>query len=105
MSLSLLWSGVGLSATPNFKIEPSTNNGEKWRIGYYEGGEYAEDDFWWKGYLVRLAFSGKKPSSIELIPVSSGPDGSAVKLIEGSEQESFSSYLLVTNNRFLATNY
>jgi len=41
MSLPLLWPGVGISATPDFKIEPSTNNGEKWRIGYYEGGEYA----------------------------------------------------------------
>ena len=26
----------------NFSTAPRTNNGEKWRIGYYEGGEYLE---------------------------------------------------------------
>ncbi len=26
----------------NFKITPMTNNGKKWRIGYYEGGEYTD---------------------------------------------------------------
>ena len=59
----------------------------------YEGGEYSEDDFWWKGYLVRLIFSGKKPASVELVPVSSGPEGGAVKLIEGNQREVFLGYL------------
>lgn len=26
----------------DFSVEPKTNNGEPWRIGYYEGGEYIE---------------------------------------------------------------
>jgi len=26
----------------NFSTKPTTNNGQKWRIGYYEGGEYIE---------------------------------------------------------------
>jgi poly-gamma-glutamate synthesis protein (capsule biosynthesis protein) len=59
----------------------------------YEDSEYAEDDFWWKGYMVRLDFSGKELSAVELVPVSSGPDGSAVKLIEGDEREAFLGYL------------
>ncbi|MDH3689605.1 MAG: ABC transporter substrate-binding protein [Gammaproteobacteria bacterium] len=25
-----------------FRVEPQTNHGEKWRIGYYEGGEYID---------------------------------------------------------------
>jgi len=26
----------------NFSTAPKTNNGEKWRVGYYEGGEYID---------------------------------------------------------------
>ncbi len=40
MSLFLLWPGAGFAAEPDFKVEPTTNNGEKWRVGYYEGGAY-----------------------------------------------------------------
>jgi ABC-type uncharacterized transport system substrate-binding protein len=32
----------------DFKIDPKTNNGQKWRIGYYEGGEYID----YKGTLI-----------------------------------------------------
>lgn len=31
-----------------FKINPTTNNGQKWRIGYYEGGEYYD----YKGWFI-----------------------------------------------------
>ncbi|HKL83839.1 MAG TPA: hypothetical protein VJ879_15100 [Desulfobacter sp.] len=24
----------------NFSVKPGTNNGKKWRVGYFEGGEY-----------------------------------------------------------------
>jgi hypothetical protein len=27
---------------PDFASSPRTNNGQKWRIGYYEGGEYID---------------------------------------------------------------
>jgi len=27
---------------PNIKSDPVNNNGEKWRIGYYEGGPYVD---------------------------------------------------------------
>lgn len=37
----ILFTGSGFAADKNiFSIKPTTNNGEKWRIGYYEGGEY-----------------------------------------------------------------
>lgn len=31
-----------------FNINPTTNNGQKWRIGYYEGGEYYD----YKGWFI-----------------------------------------------------
>jgi hypothetical protein len=40
MSLFLVWQGVSFADEGVFKTEPTTNNGEKWRIGYYEGGSY-----------------------------------------------------------------
>lgn len=36
------------SEKPKFSIDPKTNNGQKWRIGYYEGGEYID----YKGTLI-----------------------------------------------------
>ncbi len=59
----------------------------------YKDTEYSEEDFWWKGYMVKLDFVKNKVASIEFVPVSSGPDGTAVKLIEGNEKEVFLSYL------------
>ncbi|MCP4470979.1 MAG: ABC transporter substrate-binding protein [Gammaproteobacteria bacterium] len=40
MSLFLVWPGASFADELLFKVEPITNNGEKWRIGYYEGGAY-----------------------------------------------------------------
>ena len=40
MSLFLIWPGASFASEDNFKLDPTTNNGEKWRIGYYEGGAY-----------------------------------------------------------------
>ena len=40
MSLFLVWPGASFAEENLFKVEPTTNNGEKWRIGYYEGGAY-----------------------------------------------------------------
>ena len=40
ISLFLVWPGVSFSADQVFKLEPTTNNGNKWRVGYYEGGAY-----------------------------------------------------------------
>ncbi len=34
---------VNMSAfAQEFRVDPTTNNGNKWRIGYYEGGEYID---------------------------------------------------------------
>jgi ABC-type uncharacterized transport system substrate-binding protein len=40
ISLLLLWPVVGFADQTIFKVEPTTNDGEKWRVGYYEGGAY-----------------------------------------------------------------
>ena len=40
MGLFLLTPWVSSAAEKDFKVDPITNNGEKWRIGYYEGGAY-----------------------------------------------------------------
>jgi ABC-type uncharacterized transport system substrate-binding protein len=40
ISLLLLWPVAGFAGQQIFKVEPTTNDGEKWRIGYYEGGAY-----------------------------------------------------------------
>ncbi len=41
--------GLAMAADKgNFSTEPTTNNGKKWRIGYYEGGEYYD----YKGVFV-----------------------------------------------------
>ena len=39
-SLLLVFSATGFASEPNFKVDPVTNDGKKWRIGYYEGGAY-----------------------------------------------------------------
>ena len=40
MSLFLVWPGAGFADEQFFKVDPITNNGKKWRVGYYEGGAY-----------------------------------------------------------------
>ncbi|MCP4491422.1 MAG: ABC transporter substrate-binding protein [Gammaproteobacteria bacterium] len=40
ISLLLLLPAAGFADEPLFKVDPTTNNGEKWYIGYYEGGAY-----------------------------------------------------------------
>ena len=40
MSLLLVCSGASFADEQLFKLDPITNNGKKWRIGYYEGGAY-----------------------------------------------------------------
>lgn len=36
----LSWAHAPLAGKDGFSTKPSTNQGKKWRIGYYEGGEY-----------------------------------------------------------------
>ena len=40
VSLLLIWPVAGFAGENIFKVGPTKNNGEKWRIGYYEGGAY-----------------------------------------------------------------
>ena len=40
ISLLLLWPVASFAEQGVFKVEPTTNDGKKWRIGYYEGGAY-----------------------------------------------------------------
>ena len=40
ISLLLLWPVAGFADQQVFKLAPTTNDGEKWRVGYYEGGAY-----------------------------------------------------------------
>jgi len=40
MVLFMILPSTGFSDEQIFKVEPTTNNGAKWRIGYYEGGAY-----------------------------------------------------------------
>lgn len=40
IGLFMIWPGTSFASELIFKVEPITNNGEKWRIGYYEGGAY-----------------------------------------------------------------
>jgi ABC-type uncharacterized transport system substrate-binding protein len=38
-----VWVNVPVAADEgDFSTEPKTNNGKKWRVGYYEGGEYTD---------------------------------------------------------------
>lgn len=38
-----VWVNVSVATDKgDFSTEPKTNNGEKWRVGYYEGGEYTD---------------------------------------------------------------
>ena len=41
VSLFLLNGSVFAADKGNFSIQPNLNNGQKWRIGYYEGGPYS----------------------------------------------------------------
>ena len=42
MILSVFISSIVFADDDNFKIEPNMNNGKKWRMAYYEGGEYID---------------------------------------------------------------
>lgn len=41
-AFALLSVSVSASTRADFPTDPSTNNGQKWRIAYYEGGEYID---------------------------------------------------------------
>ncbi|MHC4221999.1 MAG: ABC transporter substrate-binding protein [Planctomycetota bacterium] len=40
MSLFVIWPSASFAGEQMFKVDPITNNGKKWRVGYYEGGAY-----------------------------------------------------------------
>ena len=40
VSLFTIWPGASFAAEQTFKVDPIANGGQKWRIGYYEGGAY-----------------------------------------------------------------
>jgi ABC-type uncharacterized transport system substrate-binding protein len=40
VSLFTIWPSASFAAEQTFKVDPVSNNGQKWRIGYYEGGAY-----------------------------------------------------------------
>jgi ABC-type uncharacterized transport system substrate-binding protein len=40
LSLLLILPGASFADELIFKVDPTKNNGEKWRVGYYEGGAY-----------------------------------------------------------------
>ena len=40
MSLVMIWPCASFANEQLFEVDPITNNGDKWRIGYYEGGAY-----------------------------------------------------------------
>ncbi|MCP3942184.1 MAG: ABC transporter substrate-binding protein [Desulfobacteraceae bacterium] len=46
MALMCIFSGFAMAS--DFSTQPVKNNGEKWRIGYYEGGEYYD----YKGVFI-----------------------------------------------------
>ena len=57
----------------------------------YPDKEYKKNDFWWKGYMVRLVFG--EGVKIEAIPIDFGPDGTRIKEITGSAKDIFIEYL------------
>lgn len=46
ISVIILTFTAPVLAADKFNINPTTNNGQKWRIGYYEGGEYYDYNGW-----------------------------------------------------------
>ncbi len=58
---------------------------------YPDRKKYEKDDFWWKGYMVKLVFGdGVK---LEVIPIDFGPDGTRLMEITGEKKEKFMEYL------------
>ncbi|MBN2852799.1 MAG: CapA family protein [Clostridia bacterium] len=51
-------------------------------------------DFWWSGYMTKISFSGNKALSLEVIPYTFWPDGTAVYPLEGHDKEMFIRYLM-----------
>ena len=50
--------GCNKSSVPENELAPTTNNGEKWRIGYYEGGPYVNYQLNVRGIANGLAELG-----------------------------------------------
>lgn len=64
----------------------------------YSGKECKKDDFWWKGYMVRLIFNKDYDVKIEAIPVEFGPEALRIKEIKGDDRREFLEYLKYISN-------
>lgn len=58
---------------------------------YPDRKKYKEDDFWWKGYMVKLIFGDDV--RIETVPIDFGPDGTKINEITGDKKSKFDKYL------------
>ncbi len=55
----LFFSSSAFSADKgNFSTKPTLNHGEKWRIGYFEGGEYYDYKGWFIATIAGLMETG-----------------------------------------------
>ena len=59
----------------------------------YPDKKYVKEDFWWKGYMLKLKFDKNKAYSLEVIPSSFGPDENRIIPFTGKERDKFFAYL------------
>ncbi len=59
----------------------------------YPGNKYNKENFWWKGYMLKLKFDRKKAYSLQIIPTSFGPDESKIIPFAGKARDKFFTYM------------
>ena len=101
--VSILWSSVFAMAADkgNFSVEPTTNNGEKWRIGYYEGGKYIE----YQQTLLATIRELMELGWLETVEIPTQEDVETQGLWNWLASESQSEYLEFVADAYYTTNW
>ena len=84
-----------------FSIAPSTNNGNKWRIAYYEGGPH--DNYYY--YLVATMNGLIDLGWIEPIIIPDQPDNDTKKLWEWLSNNGKSNYIEFVEDAYYGANW
>ena len=93
--------GAFAQNTENFPTTPITNNGEKWSIGYYEGGDYIEYKKTFIATLKGLMHTGW----IETTPFPDFPGDGTLQIWQWCADHLKSNYLLFKKDAYYSSNW
>jgi len=92
---------LGAERKPLFGTSPTLNNHKKWRIGYYEGGEYPN----YNKYLAAMAEGLMDLGWIDKEPIPSGPDSTTKTVWDWLAHKMKSPYVEFVENACYSANW